>query len=55
VCRSENVIQMEPKRGCVLDSARLGEGPETVTCEHENESPGSVQCGLFFDHLSFQE
>jgi hypothetical protein len=33
VRRSENVIQKEPKWERVLDSAPLGEGPVTVTCE----------------------
>jgi hypothetical protein len=35
--------------GCELDSSGSGYGPVLGSCEHGNESSGSIKCGQFHD------
>jgi hypothetical protein len=37
---------------CRLDSCVLREGPMAGSCEHGNETPGSIIGGDFLDYLS---
>jgi hypothetical protein len=39
-------------RGCGLDLSSSGQSPEIDSCEHDNETSGSIkkECGEFLNH-----